>query len=190
MEAKVLPGCRTERSLGYTMTTRADWSRALANYLEHGHTGFAWAYRRDVLARHGFYDGAIVGGADVLMAHAGYGDRTFFDGRNFYSRRLSKGLLADVAAWADRFSAEVAASVSFTPGTVLHLWHGEIGGRQYVERLQLLRDADFDPRADLALNADGCWTWATEKPDLHRGVRETLRAAAKTARRGHRGAYS
>jgi len=38
--------------------------------------------------------------------------------------------------------------------------------------MQILLDAHYDPRTDLRLNADGCWTWNSDKPELHRRLRE------------------
>jgi hypothetical protein len=43
-------------------------------YYSHGHTGFAWAARRDVLVRRGLYDACLTGSGDHLMAHAFCGD--------------------------------------------------------------------------------------------------------------------
>jgi hypothetical protein len=40
----------------------------------HGHTGFAWAARRDLLDRFGLYDTGFDVGADHLIAHAFWGD--------------------------------------------------------------------------------------------------------------------
>ena len=38
-----------------------------------GHSGFAWAYRADLLRKHGFYDRNIIGAGDVVMSWAMYG---------------------------------------------------------------------------------------------------------------------
>lgn len=43
-------------------------------YFRHGHTGLAWAARRELLERHGLYDGCLSPNADHLMAHAMCGD--------------------------------------------------------------------------------------------------------------------
>lgn len=52
-----------------------DQSRIRAGGLDvHGHTGFAWAARRDLLARFGLYEAALNGNADHLIAHAMAGD--------------------------------------------------------------------------------------------------------------------
>lgn len=40
----------------------------------HGHTGYAWAARRDLFAHSGLYDAAILGNGDDLMAHAFLGE--------------------------------------------------------------------------------------------------------------------
>ena len=40
----------------------------------HGHPGFAWAARRELLERHGLYDVALNAGGDHLIAHAMCGD--------------------------------------------------------------------------------------------------------------------
>ena len=171
-----VPGSTTKPGAAATMAAHDDWPKALSNYLAHGHTGFGWAFRRSVLDRHGYYDGLIVGGADVVMMHAIYGDDRFFAGHNWYSRRLTPGILRHAAEWSRGFLPDVGASVAYTPGTVMHLWHGDVEARRYVERLEMLRRADFDPESDIALNADGCWTWRSAKPDLHRQLREYFAA--------------
>jgi hypothetical protein len=43
---------------------------ALLGTAGHGYPGVAWAARRELLARHGLYDAAIVGAGDELFAHA------------------------------------------------------------------------------------------------------------------------
>ncbi|MEZ5288662.1 MAG: hypothetical protein R2712_28415 [Vicinamibacterales bacterium] len=160
------------RGIAATLARHPDRQRALAHYLEHGHTGFGWAFRREIVDRHGFYDGLIVGGADVVMAHACYGDRDFFEGRNWYARRLPPAVVAHAADWSPGFMDAVGGRVGYTPGTVAHLWHGDLAARQYTERLAILRDEAFDPRTDLARTVDGCWRWGSDKPLLHRRLRE------------------
>ena len=43
------------------------------NYDKHGHVGFAWGARREVLDEMPLYDKALIGGADHIMAHAAAG---------------------------------------------------------------------------------------------------------------------
>jgi hypothetical protein len=78
----------------------------------------------------------------------------------------------DIVQWSHRFYGEIQGNVAFVPGAIYHLWHGEIKNRQYGTRLNILKEAEFDPHADISLDADGCWQWNTDKPELHRKVEE------------------
>jgi hypothetical protein len=161
----------------------ADRRAALALYDTAGHTGFAWAARRDLLDRHGLYDRAILGGGDLLAAHAFAADTDFLRGRNLYTRELTRAERAACSAWGAGVAAETGGRIGFTPGRVCHLFHGPFGSRKYLERLQILKDAAFDPMADIAADANGCWRWNSDKPELHERARDyfTARAAAATA---------
>jgi hypothetical protein len=67
-------------------------------------------------------------------------------------------------------------------GRIFHLWHGDLADRGYTRRQVLL--ADFDPFADIALDAQGSWRWSSDKPDLHAAVRrcfESRRGDGRTA---------
>ncbi len=154
--------------------------RALSNYLLSGHTGFAWAARRSLLAAHPLYDRDIVGGADVPIAHALLGNEDFWAGNNFYCRHLTPAAMADIAQWSRSIYADVAGSVAFTPGRVLHLWHGDMASRNYIARLQILLDNAYDPTQDVRIDGNGCWEWSSSKPELHAQVRAyfTARGAA------------
>ncbi len=70
--------------------------------------------------------------------------------------------------WARGFSADVAGKIRATPGTVLHLWHGDTKDRAYGERHDELIRLKFDPWSDLELSATGLWQWAGDKPRLRR----------------------
>jgi hypothetical protein len=141
----------------------------LATYERHGHTGFAWMARRDVLAD-GLYDRAILGGGDMIAAHAMAGDQDFLRGRHLYCRWLSRAERAAIGLWGQAMAARTRGHLCVVPGRVLHLFHGPVAGRGYVERLSILRAAEFDPEADLVADRAGCWTWATPKPQLHAKV--------------------
>lgn len=127
-------------------------------YRRHGHTGHAWAARREVFARDGLYDACIAGGGDHLMAHAFAGD---------WESACLHALLpnsprhrAHAVAWCERIYPRVRASVASTMGTLLHLWHGGESHRRYEERHFRLAATGFDPERDLRLDASGCWEWA------------------------------
>ena len=161
------------------MAGRSDWRRALADYFEHGHCGFAWAMRREVLARHPLYDRHVLGGGDVTLAHAFYGDEDYWRGRNYACRGMGKAEMAAIASWSRAIHAEVQGRVAAVPGRVLHLWHGAIASRSYLDRALILKENDFDPASDVALDGEGCLCWNSAKPDLHRRVNEYFAARGR-----------
>jgi hypothetical protein len=158
------------------------WGAAYALHarrkLDIGHPGLAWTARRAVLQRHGFYDRAILGGADVIQVLAMLGQfgetapLTEESPAAWWSRWWSAHQLRDVSRWARGVYADVQGSVFYTRGAALHLWHGSIADRQILARQLILKGADFDPSTDIALDDSACWTWSSDKPDLHRQVKE------------------
>ncbi len=134
------------------------------DYGQHGHTGFGWAARRELLDRHGLYDACISGSGDHFMAHAMRGDLMMECEFCPTSPRLREHF----AGWAKQFHADVAGQIRSTPGTVLHLWHGDTKDRAYSERHEELIRLNFDPVADLKLDGNGLWEWAGDKPRLRR----------------------
>ncbi len=51
---------------------------------------------------------------------------------------------------------------------VMH--HGSWTNRGYWLRQDILARTNFDPAIDLRVNEDGCWEWASDKPELHSWV--------------------
>ena len=143
---------------------------AHGKYDLHGHTGFAWAARRDLVAKHGLYDACIGGSADHVMAHTFAGDA---DSSRCITRMLGNGgrHLAHFRRWNRRIATDVSASgaapLTFTPGRLLHLWHGTIENRRYAQRNKELRELRFDPKEDIRISGTGCWEWSSDKPELH-----------------------
>lgn len=118
----------------------ANWRDGLTaarseNYDRHGHVGFAWGARREVLERCPLYDRALIGGADHIIAHAAAGQvphpcitRSFGDD------------IAAVEYWSREFHRAVRGRIGYVKGDLFHLWHGDIDKRQYLKRIQ-----DFTP---------------------------------------------
>jgi hypothetical protein len=133
----------------------------------HGHTGFAWAARRDLVAHHGLYDACIGGSADHVMAHSFAGDA---DSSRCITRMLGTGgrHLAHFRRWNRRLQTNMHGTrLTFTPGRLLHLWHGTLENRRYAQRNKELRELSFDPKEDIRISDTGCWEWASDKPTLH-----------------------
>lgn len=152
--------------MGYKMSRTADWVSAFPHYFEHGHVGFAWAIRRAIIQRHGFYDAQILGNGDFVMAHAMYGNEDYWNGDHWQRHRLTEPMLQHMERWGRPFFEDVQASVYYTPGRVLHLWHGSYDDRLYNHRLDILKRCNFDPANDLVIDSNGCWAWATDRPEL------------------------
>jgi hypothetical protein len=149
----------------------ADRPEALAHgkYDLHGHTGFAWAARRDLVAQHGLYDASIGGSADHMMAHAFASDID----SPCIDRMVGRGgrHRAHYRRWATRIRDDSRGRLTYTPGRLLHLWHGTLENRRYAQRNKELRAFGFDPKADIRISSHGCWEWASDKPELHAWAR-------------------
>jgi len=132
-----------------------------------GHPGFAWAARRDIISATGFYDRSIIGGGDRIMLNAFTGH---FGG---ISKKMPPAMAMAVRAWAHPLSAIVGASnISYTPGVVLHIWHGDRANRDYTHRYQILLSNSYNPAEDVRVNGAGVLEWNSEKPRLHQQVTE------------------
>ncbi len=107
------------------------------NYNEHGHVGFAWAARREILEKLPLYEKALIGGADHIMAHGAANQpfhaciaKTFTDD------------LETVQQYMKYLGKLVNGQIGFCKGTLFHIWHGDIEKRQYFQRVK-----DFTPMA-------------------------------------------
>jgi hypothetical protein len=135
------------------------------DFARHGHTGFAWAGRRELLAEHGLYDSCIAGSGDHMMAHAFAGDWKGHCIDRIVGRENEHR--AHFEKWARSIYRDVRARVSVVGGTLFHLWHGDTDKRRYVLRNRELAEFAFDPRSDLRIGDSGAWEWASGKPAMH-----------------------
>ena len=126
--------------------------------------GLAWAFRRELLDRHGLFDGCVIGGGDTATACASWGAFDTVEERHAMNRRQR----SYYRAWAEPWYESVRGNVDFIDGKLFHLWHGEIADRRAQARHLDLVEHDFDPHRDLAGDRNGPWRWASPKPALHR----------------------
>ena len=155
-----------ERWDGFAAIVKENPNQLLrGDFARHGHTGFAWAAHRELLSRHGLYDGCIAGSGDHMMAHAFAGDWT----GDCIDRILGANNRhrAHFSDWAQDAYRSIRAKVSYVPGSVFHLWHGDTANRRYVLRNSELASFNFDPFTDLRTSDGGCWEWASDNPALH-----------------------
>lgn len=130
--------------------------------------GLAWAARREFIRRLGIYDCCIVGGGDRALAAAAYG---------YYDHVIRRHHMIDreiawYMEWAQPFHDAVGGALEFVEGDIFHLWHGALVDRRMRERHRLLRQFEFDPTADIALDANNAWRWSSDKPGMHAFLRE------------------
>ena len=139
-------------------------------YQQHGHTGFAWAARKELLLKHNFYDADIVGRGDELMVHAMCGA--------WYSICIAKRLGRSkyhfnyFIKWAEKIYEDVLGQVGCVSGSVLHLWHGNSENRLHPERTVQLHISNFDPENDITIDENGCWKWNSDKTYMHQWIEE------------------
>jgi hypothetical protein len=130
--------------------------------------GFAWAARRELIASTRFYDACILGAGDRAMLQAAAGRME----QEIEARMPSAAHARHYRKWAVPFHRAVAGRIGCVPGDVIHLWHGDFRNRQYRVRFEDFARFDFDPELDIALDSQGCWRWASAKPDLHAFARD------------------
>lgn len=103
-----------------------------------------WLESMQVITAAGFYDRSIIGGGDRIMLYAFSGH---YPGM---SRKMPPAMADDVRAFARKVTLMVGPSnMSYTPGVVLHIWHGNQADRDYTHRYQILlsnRQTEFPIR--------------------------------------------
>src|SRR5581483_2259183 len=139
-------------------------------FARHGHTGFAWAARKDLLLCHGLYDACIAGSGDHFMAHAFCGDWSSTCIRRIMEQ--NKPYYDHFVNWCERMYSDVRARLVNVPGVVLHLWHGEMTDLRYSDRNYALNELLFNPFTDLKLSRHGAWEIQRTDRALHRWAKE------------------
>jgi hypothetical protein len=135
-----------------------------APYARHGHTGFAWAARRELLDCCGLYDACLSGSGDHLMAHvfAGFADAPCIQAMIGRGHRYAEHF----ARWAVAADRLVAGRLGHVESTALHLWHGESADRRYRDRNTEFRGFSFDPERHLRRHRCGAWRWGDAPPGM------------------------
>jgi hypothetical protein len=129
----------------------------------HGHTGYAWAARRELFEKCGLYEACLSGNADHLMAHAfvaGMAKSPCMPHAFAGSQRYGQHFLR----WGIRARDIVAGRLGVVQGRVLHLWHGDVQDKAYFARQHQFRGLGFDPDAHLRSDEGGMLDWTDEAP--------------------------
>ena len=115
-------------------------------YDAHGHVGFAWGARREVLDKVPLYDKALIGGADHIMAHAAVGQINHPCVTKAFT---NTEILHEINEWSREFSKVIDGRVGYVKGNLYHIWHGDLEKRQYLKRIQ-----DFNEHAKNIVDKD------------------------------------
>lgn len=135
-------------------------------YDVHGHTGYAWAMRREIFDEVGLYEHSVVGSSDHFMAHAIYGVYGFCV-ENALKQDAKQ--LNHLYQWGSRFYELVQGSFGVVPGRLVHLWHGDLKNRRYFLRMHDVTDLGFDPATDVCAEQHKPLMWTAtglSKPGL------------------------
>jgi hypothetical protein len=125
-------------------------------------SGLAWAARRDVLDRHGFYDACVMGSGNRAMACAALG--RFDDAIDYL--KMNPTWARHYMEWAQPFFDTVQGSVGYTDGSLFHLWHGTLENRRYADRHMHFSKFCFDPAKDIFVDDKGAWRWSGANTEL------------------------
>lgn len=96
------------------------------NYEHHGHVGFAWGARREILEMCPLYDKGLVGGGDHIIAHAAVGHIP-----HGCIRRAFGDDIEAVEHWSHKFHAATNGKLGAVEGDLYHIWHGDVKARDY-----------------------------------------------------------
>lgn len=138
----------------------------------YAHPGYAWAARREAIDNlGGLIDWAILGSADYHMATAlvGQVEKSI---PTYTSDRYRKKL----HVWQDRAERFIQRDIGYTPGTIVHYWHGKKRDRQYADRWKIIRDNGYDPDLDLKRDYQGLFQLTDRSQKLRDQLRSYFRA--------------
>ena len=133
----------------------------------HGHSGFAWAARRELFEHCGLYDACLTGSGDHLMCHG-------FAGGMIHSPCLPRifgtqqKYFEHFFRWGAKARDLVGGRIGAVPGRLLHLWHGDLVDRRYGQMNEEFKSFDFDPDRHLRFDENGLWEWADAPPRMQK----------------------
>lgn len=101
------------------------------NYDNHGHVGFAWGAKRELLDKVPLYDKALIGGADHIMAHAAAGQIPHICITKSFTDNID-----EINDWSRKFFDVMQGKIGYVEGNLFHIWHGDLKKRQYYRRIK------------------------------------------------------
>src|ERR1700735_3969328 len=92
--------------------------------------GMAWAAKRTILQSQGFYDALVLGAGDKALFSAACGRFVEFTA----ALGAAPNATAHYLDWAERFHDATRGRMGYVEGDLLHLWHGGVAHRGYLNR--------------------------------------------------------
>jgi len=126
-------------------------------------SGLAWAAKRKLLEQDGFYDACVMGSGNRAMVCGALGRPDYA----VQYLKMNHSWQDHYLAWAKKHYETVGGDIDNVKGGIYHLWHGHLKNRQYHNRHIEFSSFNFDPFRDLALDDSLCWSWNSNKPEMH-----------------------
>lgn len=139
---------------------------------DYAHSGFAWAWVREILDRiGGLFEAGGMGSGDhhMALAIAGVADKSMPGDTDPEYRNA-------VMLWQQRALTHINGKLGYVPGTIEHQFHGSKRRRYYVDRWGMFVTHQFSPSRDLKRNTFGVLEFAGNKPALEREFDRYLRS--------------
>jgi len=148
-------GDETKPPTGYSFVKQLGSDPEGAFALRWANRGLAWAARREIMDKHGFYDAVIAGQSDRAMAFAMCGRFDKFLSAIDCNKDQEKHYLK----WALPFSDSIQKRIGHLPGRIYHLWHDDSQNRKYIEMERIVSSSGFNPETDIYIGVNGSWEW-------------------------------
>ena len=137
----------------------------------YGHSGFSVAFTRVFWENvGGLMDGSILGSGDHHMMWGVIGKIDYS-----VHQEMTDAFKKMCTDWETNAFRVTNGFVGYTPGTIIHAWHGQKRKRFYRERWAILVDNKFDPSVDLRKDAQGLYT-VVGKPQLLQDCHEYFKS--------------
>ena len=146
-------------------------------WIPHGHTGFGWAARAEVLRKVMLYDRAIVGSGDSLIFSASHYCEPYLSEveaqvksskscKKCGYQNESSAYTKNYKQWAQQWHKAVDGKIGYAPMLIEDMYHGDHVYRHYKRRRDILTSYQYDPTKDVSIDNQGLLTWSTNKQEL------------------------
>jgi hypothetical protein len=138
--------------------------------------GLGWAAWSSILENIPLYDAAVVTtDNDVLNLYGSFRDGNILTAireKYEYFNHATLPYLFYYMKWAKEWSRLIDNRIGYINQKASVLYHGAFKNRQHGERYAVYRKFNFDPEKDIKIGESGAWEWTSNKPGLHKEVRD------------------